>query len=154
MDSCGLRADDLGIVALLDMSLSLVVDTVALPYTFYKQKKYGNICHDGVLLGSLPRLSVLTLTQVDKLSVWIYESGHIVKEYSAVGDDQRRKKLVQWANKNDRGWVRSPAIYPESGIFVSSRVLSIDFFGTTAILNEPEGQFQKAVNPADYEFLR
>jgi uncharacterized protein YceK len=47
MDICGLTADNLALFALLDLPLSLVADTVVLPYTIYAQNKYRNISVKG-----------------------------------------------------------------------------------------------------------
>lgn len=43
VDMCGLTADNLALFALVDLPLSLVADTLILPYTIYAQNKYGNI---------------------------------------------------------------------------------------------------------------
>ena len=43
VDMCGLTADNLALFALIDLPLSLVADTILLPYTVYAQNKYGNI---------------------------------------------------------------------------------------------------------------
>ncbi len=43
VDVCGLTADNLALFALVDLPLSLVADTIVLPYTIYAQNKYGNI---------------------------------------------------------------------------------------------------------------
>jgi uncharacterized protein YceK len=47
MDVCGLTADNLALFALLDLPLSLVADTIVLPYTVYAQNKYGDISVKG-----------------------------------------------------------------------------------------------------------
>jgi uncharacterized protein YceK len=43
VDMCGLTADNLALFALVDLPLSLVADTLVLPYTVYAQNKYGDI---------------------------------------------------------------------------------------------------------------
>ena len=37
VDICGLTADNLGVFAIIDLPLSLVADTLVLPYTYYAQ---------------------------------------------------------------------------------------------------------------------
>jgi uncharacterized protein YceK len=43
VDICGLTADNLGLFALIDLPLSLVGDTLMLPYTSFAQSKHGDI---------------------------------------------------------------------------------------------------------------
>jgi uncharacterized protein YceK len=43
VDICGLTADNLGLFALIDLPLSIVGDTLMLPYTFYAQSTHGDI---------------------------------------------------------------------------------------------------------------
>jgi uncharacterized protein YceK len=48
VDWDGLTADNLALIALLDLPLSFAVDTVSLPWTIYRQSKHGYLERDGV----------------------------------------------------------------------------------------------------------
>jgi uncharacterized protein YceK len=52
-DNCGIfyytKPFDLELLCLIDTPLSFLLDTVFLPYTIYKQNKYGNICNKKIL---------------------------------------------------------------------------------------------------------
>jgi hypothetical protein len=93
------------------------------------------------------------LGEVDSFKVYVYEEGRPVHEYKIVKGDERYQKLIQWAKENGSGWQMTPATYVP-GVLVSGGELSVNFLGSSAILNGPDGQFAKDVTPADYAFLK
>jgi hypothetical protein len=93
------------------------------------------------------------LSDADSFKVYVYEKGRPIQDYKIVKGDERYQMLIQWAEENGSGWQMTPATYVP-GVMVSGGEVSINFLGSLAILNGPDGQFEKDVIPSDYAFLK
>jgi hypothetical protein len=69
----------------------------------------------------------------------------------AASSDAHRR-LAKWIFQNQAGWDATPVTYAP-GVLVSGSNFSINFFGTSVILNIPEGQFAKTIAVSEYSYI-
>ena len=92
------------------------------------------------------------LPENETLKVAVYSGPNARKERLLTPSSREHERLAAWLEANRAGWSVTPASYVP-GVFVIGKNFSINFLKETVIINVPEGQYMKSVDPRDYEFL-
>lgn len=88
----------------------------------------------------------------ETLGVQVYGAGRPNAQCQIISGSKEQDKLAAWLAQNKEGWKATLATYVP-GVLVSGNDFSINFLGSSVILNYESGQYAHSIEPKQYEFL-